>query len=206
MATLFDTAAITSRPLRPHQSQGIAMLRKSIAEGNKRIVVQMPTGSGKCLGFGTPVLMSDGTIKPVECVKVGDRLASPTGQPRTVLSLARGREQLFRVIPVKGDPYVVNASHLLSLRRTPSRDVVTLSSGERITPDQDMVIVRSDVFYQSNNHAKHILKGWRAAIDTFEGQSKELSIPPYILGIWLGDGSYDAPEISKPEGLSLIHI
>lgn len=35
------------RPLRPHQEKAIAMLRQSIARGNKRVVIQLPTGAGK---------------------------------------------------------------------------------------------------------------------------------------------------------------
>lgn len=43
---LFD-APFVARPLRPHQSNGIALLKRSMLAGNKRIVVQMPTGAGK---------------------------------------------------------------------------------------------------------------------------------------------------------------
>src|ERR1035437_3504007 len=46
MATLFDQA-VTARPMRPHQHLGIAMLKRSLLSGNKRVVVQMPTGAGK---------------------------------------------------------------------------------------------------------------------------------------------------------------
>lgn len=42
---MFDTP--TARPLRPHQSVGMALLKRSMLAGNKRIVVQMPTGAGK---------------------------------------------------------------------------------------------------------------------------------------------------------------
>jgi len=40
-----DTPA--ARPLRPHQSTGLALLKRSILAGNRRVVVQMPTGAGK---------------------------------------------------------------------------------------------------------------------------------------------------------------
>ncbi len=200
MATLFDHASFTGRPMRPHQLRGLELLKQSLRQGNKRVVVQMPTGAGKCLGRGTPILMADGTIKPVEMVSVGDRLASPTGGSRTVLSLARGWEDMFRVVPVKGDPYEVNASHLLSLQRCFGGDTITLADGTRIPPDQSHVIVRADVFFASSKTARHILKGWRAPVFAFEGESLALPIPPYIVGIWLGDGSVGRPVISKPQG------
>ena len=73
-------------------------------------------GAGKCLAKDTPVLMADGTVKMVQDVVVGDKLLGPDGQPRNVLSLARGRETMYKVSQVRGNPYTVNASHILSLK------------------------------------------------------------------------------------------
>lgn len=44
---LFAPAANEPRPLRPHQSLAMAGLKRSILAGNRRIVLQMPTGAGK---------------------------------------------------------------------------------------------------------------------------------------------------------------
>lgn len=44
---LFADEAVTARPMRPHQHKGMALLKRSILAGNKRVVVQMPTGAGK---------------------------------------------------------------------------------------------------------------------------------------------------------------
>lgn len=44
---LFSSASIQPRPLRPHQSRAMKMLREALVAGNKRIVLEMPTGSGK---------------------------------------------------------------------------------------------------------------------------------------------------------------
>ena len=38
--------------------------------------------------------------------------------PRKVLSLARGKEQMYEIIPIKGMKYSVNESHILSLKQT----------------------------------------------------------------------------------------
>lgn len=43
---LFE-APFTAKPLRPHQETAMTLLRRSLARGVKRIVVQMPTGAGK---------------------------------------------------------------------------------------------------------------------------------------------------------------
>lgn len=49
---LFETAEVVEperKTLRPHQVKAIDMLRRSLAQGNRRVVVQMPTGAGKTL-------------------------------------------------------------------------------------------------------------------------------------------------------------
>lgn len=44
---LFADAPFQPRPLRPHQIRAMTMLRESLLRGHRRIVLQMPTGSGK---------------------------------------------------------------------------------------------------------------------------------------------------------------
>lgn len=73
-------------------------------------------GSGKCHKINTPIMMSDGSIKMVQDIKVGDMLMGDDSKPRTVLSLARGKDKMYDVIPLKGDKYTVNQEHILCLR------------------------------------------------------------------------------------------
>jgi Hom_end-associated Hint/Homing endonuclease len=73
-------------------------------------------GAGKCHAKGTPIIMSDGTIKLIENIQVGDLLMGDDSKPRTVLSLARGRDKMYDVIPIKGEKYTVNQEHILCLR------------------------------------------------------------------------------------------
>jgi len=44
---LWNEAPFEARPLRPHQSKAMAQLKSSFLAGNRRTVVQMPTGAGK---------------------------------------------------------------------------------------------------------------------------------------------------------------
>ena len=73
-------------------------------------------GSGKCLKKGTPVMMSNGEIKNVENIKEGDSLMGDDSKPRNVLSLARGRDKMYDIIPKIGEKYTVNQEHILCLR------------------------------------------------------------------------------------------
>lgn len=115
--------------LRDYQNDGIFLIKSALAghlnphieyrlghqgRANKVLYV-LSTGGGKCLAAGTPVLMYDGSVKPVEAVNDNDQVMGPDGRPRTVTSTTSGQEMMYRVTPVKGDPYTVNESHILSL-------------------------------------------------------------------------------------------
>lgn len=177
--------------LRPKQADALALLRGSIrssldAGTPVRTVIQAPTGFGKCLGRGTPVLMYDGSVRPVESILAGETLMGPDSRPRHALSVCSGRDLLYRVTPARGDPYVVNESHILSLK-------ITGGVSKEKNPGRDGGNFHGKVinigvldYLSSSKTFKHIAKGWRAAIDFTVGDS--LAISPYFLGLWLGDG------------------
>src|ERR1700730_1827818 len=60
---------------------GLALGRHSFCRG---WLITGVTGSGKCLGKHTRVLMYDGSIKNVEDIQPGDLLMGPDSRPRTV--------------------------------------------------------------------------------------------------------------------------
>lgn len=138
-------------------------------------IIQAATG---CHAKGTKVIMYDGSFKKVEDVKVGDLLMGPDSKPRTVLSLARGQDDMVKIKPTKGRSFIINKEHILSLQRTKkfSKDK---SFGKIID------IKFSDWENQSKTY-KHIHKLFRVPI-SFE--EKDLKIDPYFVGLMLGDGS-----------------
>lgn len=85
-------------------------------------LIELRCGGGKCLAKGTPVMLSNGEVIPVEDVEMCDELMGDDGTPRKILSLARGRERMYRVSEawIYGrTSYVVNESHILSVRENP---------------------------------------------------------------------------------------
>jgi replicative DNA helicase len=144
-----------------------------------------PSGIGKCLGKGTPVLMFDGSIKNVEDVRVGDLLMGPDSKPRCVLSLGRGIGDLYDVIPVKGDSYRVNGEHILALH--------LIRSKRSRWGDVEITVV--DYLKQSHTF-KGRAKGYRVGVSF---QSRAVPLDPYFLGLWLGDGSVGASEITTSD-------
>lgn len=190
MNMLFDTAmqvqaAVPSMndalSLRPYQQATLDGIEAKFKESHSTMFV-LPTGTGKCLGAGTPVMLYSGFVVPVELVRVGDFLMGPDSKPRTVLSVCEGREALYRVTPVKGDSYVVNESHILSLKRTPS--------GHKYPSDKGGGIVNVAVkdYVAKSKTWKHLHKGWRCGVE-FAERAVPLPLDPYFLGLWLGDGT-----------------
>ena len=85
-------------------------------------LIELRCGGGKCLAKNTPVMLANGETRFVQDVMVGDKLMGDDGTPRSVLSLARGRERMYSVSEAwcRGDfKYTVNESHILTLRKDP---------------------------------------------------------------------------------------
>lgn len=141
-------------------------------------------GCGKCLGYNTPVMMYDGTIKFVQDIQIGDKLMGDDSSPRNVLSLARGREKMYRVVPVKGDSYVVNESHILSLMSSNTKYI------------GNIVDIGLKNYLELPKSTRGKLKGYRVPV-VFP--HKNVNIDPYLLGYWLGDGSSTKPQITTAD-------
>ena len=148
------------------------------------VIVAARPGMGKCLGKGTKVLMFDGTLRNVEDVRVGELLMGDDSTPRRVLSLARGREQMYWVRQNKGDDYRVNESHILSLKRSCNETESGVSHGPHRHGDVLNITVKD--YLAEGPKFRSNYKGYKVAVEFAE---KSLPIDPYFLGVWLGDGS-----------------
>jgi len=167
---------------------------------NELIILGARPSIGKCLAKDTPVLMYGGEIKMSQNVKEGDLLTGPDGNPRKVESLARGRENMWKVTPCKGKSYVVNESHILSFKlNSDGTKYAKIYNGEKYYPGDTVNLCIKD-YLALCTRKKHHLKGWKSGLIEFPSEfkpSKEL--PPYMLGLWLGDGSNSKPAIHNPD-------
>ena len=147
------------------------------------IIIAARPSMGKCLGRGTPVMMYDGTVKPVEDVRVGDLLMGDDSTPRTVRSLARGREPMYWVRQKRGMDYRVNESHILSLKKS-------RREGREARGAVTNISVRA--YLETSDAWKGRHKGYKVAVEFPE---RVLPIDPYWLGLWLGKGKADSARI-----------
>jgi superfamily II DNA or RNA helicase len=161
-------------------------------------IVSVFCGAGKCHLRDTPILMYDGSIKMVQDVIVGDQVMGDDSTPRNVLQLERGREIMYRVVPTKGDPYVVNKSHILSLK------VSTHINNSRPKGSIVDISVEDYLKLPKSYHGKGgPLLGYRVGV-TFP--NKDIGFDPYILGYWLGDGSSKGSGFSSQDASVLYGI
>jgi phage/plasmid-associated DNA primase len=91
----------------------------------KDSIILILTGSG-CHSIDTPIMMYDGTIKKVQDVQINDKLMGDDNSPRIVQELFRGRDQMVRIKPIKGDSFIVNINHVLSLKNKKDNNILDI--------------------------------------------------------------------------------
>lgn len=109
---------MTGVELYPYELEfGWRIVYSLLCEDAEEITALFARQMGKCLAKGTPILMFDGTVKPVEEVRVGDKLMGDDSTARNVLSIADGYGKLLTISPddSRYSRYTVNESHILTL-------------------------------------------------------------------------------------------
>ena len=166
-----DILANADFELQPHQA--FVKNFMSFQTPYNSLLLNHGLGSGKCHAKGTPIMLSDGTIELVENIKEGDFLMGDDSKPRRVLSIARGKDKMYDIIPVKGDKYTVNQEHILCLKNCEFPE----------TSDNVLEISVKD-YLELPDDKKKLLKGYKVPVDFPE---KELPYDPYYIGQWLTD-------------------
>ena len=72
--------------------------------------------NNSCLAPDTPVLLWDGSVKRADKIEWGDELVGDDGEKRIVQSVCSGEDEMYEIEHGKGDKYVVNSNHILSLK------------------------------------------------------------------------------------------
>jgi hypothetical protein len=165
-------------------------------------------GSAKCFGRGTKVLRADASLVAVEDVREGDCLLGPDGRPRRVCGLAQGIAPLYRVTQKTGMSYVVNGDHILVLERSrhAAEDFGSISlAGNPQRVNGRYAGYDTGLGYSLITAADYAKKPERFKTQHFGfrrpivGMHKALTVDPYFLGLWLGDGTAKASEITNPD-------
>lgn len=168
---------------RDGQLKAFEFLQKNIDK--KYIFVEAPTG---CHEKGYKIINADGKFVNVEDVKIGDKIMGINGTIRTVMELHRGSDEMYKIIPINGESFIVNKGHIMALYIT--------KSGNRYPCEQAKYEEMSvGEYLTKSNSYKHLAKLYRSVTDF---DSKDISIPAWTLGFLLGDGCLSAltPSVS----------
>lgn len=153
--------------LKEKQKKVVEPLLDHIKE-KESAVLSVGCGFGKCLAYDTEILMYDGTTKKVQDITIGDKLMGDDSKPRNVLSTCTGREEMYEIVPTRGESYVVNESHILSLK---------YNSGKKKNQ-----IIDISVEDYLNLPKSTSLVGYRVGV---EFSKKKVEMDPYLFGFWL---------------------
>lgn len=167
--------------LRPWQSVAAGKLVAAIKHWGAAIDGS-DCGVGKCLIKGTPVKLYDGRTKKVEDIVVGDRLMGDDSTYREVLSLARGQDILYKIIPTQyGEEWGCNSEHILVLYNSRTKKLGEFSVKE---------------YLQKSNKSSRFKNEWRLIRTSVEYPSRHIEISPYLMGLWIGDGTWNSLSIT----------
>jgi hypothetical protein len=73
-------------------------------------------GTGKCLSPETKIVMFNGILKRIADVKVGELVMGDDSTYRIVLGTTSGIAPMYKINPLKGQPFTCNAPHILTLK------------------------------------------------------------------------------------------
>lgn len=146
-----------------------------------------PYEEGWCFAKGTKVLMADGSIRNIEDIRLLDRVMSPDGKYSQVTNLFRGNSEMYEITPSIGsDKQVVTADHLIRyiFRSANGKEEVRLDKAK-------------DLILKFKNNPSYAQKCYLERVENIDNWNNEVILDPYILGLWLGDGSTGQPEFES---------
>ena len=200
------------------------------------IAIHGPPGTGKCMVYDTPILMYNGSTKMVQDIQINDLLMGDDSTSRKVLSLGRGEDELYDVISTKGEKYGVNSEHILCLKQTglnkikkiknsddsfsykveylnnqtykiQSKRFDSLENAEKMLFDKkienNIIEISVKNFLNLPKCIQIKLKGYKTGI---EFNTKIVLFDPYIMGVWLGNGTATKSEITIREPAILDYV
>ncbi|MFF2042880.1 replicative DNA helicase [Kitasatospora sp. NPDC058170] len=162
------------------------------------IVIAARPAMGKALALDTPLPTPDGWTTMGD-VQVGDRLLDASGRPTRVVAATEvmtGRP-CYEVLFDDGTSVIADADHQwLTETRASRRSVRAAGAPGSLaavrTTKEIAATVRCETADRRANHSVHNT----AALDLPE---RDLPVPPYTLGAWLGDGHSDAARVTSAD-------
>lgn len=159
----------------------------NVIDNNRFSIVLAPRQSGKALDLNMPILTTDG-IKKFGELKQGDYVFGTDGKPTkiTFVTETMHDHECFKVCFDDGTEIVADADHLWTVNSS------DWNTGQKTLTTKELVPLLKQKKINGS--------GLRIPIaEPIEFTHQELPIDPYVLGVWLGDGSRWSGTISCHE-------
>ena len=157
-------------------------------------IVKCPRQVGKAVDIETPIPTPSGFVT-MKDIKVGDYVFGSDGKPTQVIEVhdtLYGRE-CYRITFDNDDSVVVDADHLWTVSNSDWKQEKTLTTRELL-----------GILPKKQHNGSGLRIALAPSVD-FEQQQEVLPIHPYVLGVWLGDGSRANGQYTG-EAADVVHI
>ena len=155
------------------------------------LVLNCPPRVGKALSNDTPILTKKGWKSHGDLV-VGDYVLNHKGQFVKVLDLSNSYKMDYLITFSNGEKIKCHKNHEWAIYDRHAQK-------DKVVETKDMVDKIRDTYNISkgntHNHYRFLLQ----PNNFVEGEYKNLPVPPYTFGAWLGDGTNKNPNISNAE-------
>jgi hypothetical protein len=143
----------------------------------------------ECYAPDTLILTEDWKFKEIKDINIGDKVIVEGGLVKTIKAKTNGVTDTYLIKQPYGNDYVVTENHRLVLN--------DYNKGE-------VILTAKEYFNSSKYRKQHIT---RIASNGIESKDIFNGIPPYLLGLWLGDGRKHSFTIlvNKDEEPELLH-
>jgi len=148
----------------------------------------------ECYDPETLILSSDWTFKKIKDLEVGDKVLVEGGIEKTIVKKTEGITDTYKIKQPYGIDYIVTENHRLVLNQYKKEG------------HKEVIMTPREYLDSSKFKKQHLT---RVTSKGLESTDKEITIPPYLLGLWLGDGRSNAFTIlvnkeEEPEILSYL--
>lgn len=140
-----------------------------------------PGGVGKALPVTTKVRTKDGWIEIGKC-KIGDEIVTPFGGLTKITGVyPQGVRPCYKIYFKNGITTVADENHLWTVR---TKKLIKNYRKDIYKPyDRHSITITTRNLYDSDYHKYSI-----PLVKNIYGDNKDFIIPPYVLGVLLGDG------------------
>lgn len=175
-----------------HHRHIFSLLEKAANTPNQRIIINIAPRHAIMLGMKIPTTNG---FKPIETIAVGDYVFGPDGLPTQVIGKSEvfKSRDIYRVTTDDGAYIDVDGEHLWTVRLHRKHNKYLDYTTEQLWRRQNGEVLRTKrgggIEFIAGKVSTDIRLPRLPDIAPVEYPEQSLVIDPYVLGVWLGDGS-----------------